>query len=492
MCRLQIVGQIGFVTNDGDLPAVRVIWRNKLPTLAALLHDRALRVAVTGLSQSGKTAFITSLVHNLVGTVGRPGRLPFLRAAAEQRIVATRVLDPDDHIGGRFPLEENVAALAADPPHWPPSTTDLRQVRLVLQFSPGGLFGRESPIGSLARSSAELQIEIVDYPGEWLLDLPLLRQSYAEWSRVMLDLARHGARAPLARDWLDLLALHPADSASDPQTARQAHDLYRDFLMACREREQLSFLQPGRFLNRGQVADTSVLWFCPMPLPVGAQPRPGSLAAMMEARFEIYKRVIVQPFFEQLARDIDRQIVLADVLRALNAGEEAFTDQRVALDIILTVFRFGRRNLLRLLFGARIDRVLFAATKADHVPALQRDHLEALMANLVEAPTLRAKAAHARVAATSLASIRCTEDDTDVIDGRKVDVVVGLPEGSERRIRFFPGIVPVMPPPPGFWGDRFTEFPVFQPPRIGRAVEEGIPHINLDKVLDFLLEDALA
>jgi predicted YcjX-like family ATPase len=467
-------------------------WRNKLPTLTALLHDRTLRVAVTGLSQSGKTGFITSLVHNLVGTVGRPGRLPFLRAAAERRILAARVLAADDNTVGRFPLEQNVAALAADPPHWPPSTTDLRQVRLALQFSPSGLLGRGSPIGRLARGSAELRIEIVDYPGEWLLDLPLLRQSYAEWSRAMLDLARHGARAPLARDWLDLLARHPADSAGDPQTAHQAHDLYRDFLTACREREQLSFLQPGRFLNRGQAADASVLLFCPVPLPVGARPRPGSLAALMETRFEIYKRVIVQPFFEQLARDVDRQIVLVDVLRALNAGEEAFTDQRLALDIILAVFRIGRRNLLRLLFGARIDRVLFAATKADHVPALQRDHLEALMANLVEAPTLRAQAAHARVAATSLASIRCTQDDTDVIDGRKIDVVVGLPEGSGRRIRFFPGIVPVTPPPPGFWGERFTEFPVFQPPRIGRAAEEGIAHINLDKALDFLLEDALA
>src|SRR6516162_4335942 len=157
----------------------------------------------------------------------------------------------------------------------------------------------------------------------------------------MLDLARRGARALLARDWLDLFARHPADSAADPQTARQAHDLYRDFLTACREREQLSFLQPGRFLNRGQAADASVLLFCPVPLPVGARPRPGSLA----------------------------------------------------LDIILAVFRIGRRNLLRLLFGARIDRVLFAATKADHVPALQRDHLEALMANLVAVPTLRAQAA---------------------------------------------------------------------------------------------------
>jgi len=471
---------------------LRLLRLDKLPTLTALLHDRTLRLAVTGLSQSGKTAFITSLVHNLVSAVGKPARLPFLRAAAERRILAARILEPDDSIASRFPLEENVEALAADPPQWPPSTTDLRQVRLALRFASGGLLGWRSPIGRLARGTAELTIEILDYPGEWLLDLPLSRQSYAEWSRAMFDLARHGAHAPLARDWLDFLARHPADSPGDPQTALHAHNLYRDFLAACRAREQLSLLQPGRFLNPGRIADASVLCFCPMPLPVGGQPRSGSLAALLEARFETYKRTIVQPFFEQLARDVDRQIVLVDVLRALNAGEEAFADQRLALDIILAAFRFGRRSLLRRLFGARIDRVLFAATKADHVPALQRDHLEALMSNLVEAPTLRARAARSRVAATSLASIRCTEDDTDVIDGRKVDVVVGLPEGSERRIRFFPGIVPVVPPPAGFWGERFTEFPIFQPPRISRAAEEGIPHINLDKALDFLLEDALA
>ena len=299
-------------------------------------------------------------------------------------------------------------------------------------------------------------------------------------------------RASLARDWLDFLARHPAGRAGDPQTALQAHDLYREFLAACRDQEQLSLLQPGRFLNPGQVADASMLQFCPMPLAIGARVRPGTLAALMEARFEVYKRSIVQPFFAQLARGVDRQIVLVDVLRALNAGEEAFADQRLALGAILAVFRFGRRSLLRRLFGARIDRVLFAATKADHVPALQRDHLEALMANLVEAPTLRAKAAHVRTAATALASIRCTEDGTDVIDGRKVDVVIGLPECGERRIRFFPGIVPVTPPPSGFWGERFTEFPVFQPPRITGAASDGIPHINLDKALDFLLEDILA
>jgi len=95
------------------------------------------------------------------------------------------------------------------------------------------------------------------------------------------------------------------------------------------------------------------------------------------------------------------------------------------------------------------------------------------------------------VAATALASIRCNEDGTDTIDGRKVDVVIGLPQDEIKRIRFFPGIVPMTAPPKGFWGDRFTEFPVFQPPRIETAAKDGIPHINLDKALDFLLGDAL-
>jgi predicted YcjX-like family ATPase len=412
--------------------------------------------------------------------------LPFLRAAADRRILDARRRAVEGGGVAQFPIRETIAALAADPPEWPPSTTDLRRADLALHFAPGSFFGR------LAGGIAELRLEILDYPGEWLLDLPLLRQSYRDWSRTTLDLARRGSRAALARDWLDFLARHPADSACDGETARQGGDLYRAFLAACRMREQLSFLQPGRFLNPGQLADPSLSWFCPMPFAVGARIRPGSIAAIMEERFEAYKRGVVQPFFALLARGVDRQIVLVDVLRALNAGEEAFADQRLALETILAAFRFGRRSLLRLIIGARIDRVLFAATKADHVPALQRDHLEALMANLVAVPSLRAEQAHARVTATALASIRCTEDGTDAIDGRKVDVVIGLPQGAARRIRFFPGIVPVTAPPKGFWGERFTEFPVFQPPRIDTAAADGIPHINLDKALDFLLGDALA
>ncbi|MGH7046911.1 MAG: YcjX family protein [Stellaceae bacterium] len=447
---------------------------------------------MTGLSGSGKTAFITSLVENLISAPEQPARLPFLRAAAERRLLEVVARRSGDDRIPNFPLRDTVAALAADPPRWPASTTDLRRVDLRVRFSPSSRFGFARPPGGAPVGIAEFNLEILDYPGEWLLDLPLLGQSYQQWSAAALALARDGARASLSREWLLFLADHPASSRSDTETARRAHDLYRDFLGACRHQAQLSMLQPGRFLNPGRLAGDVALEFCPMPAIPTRRGYEGSLGRAMEARFEAYKQNVVQPFFAALARGVDRQVVLVDVLRVLNAGEEAFLDQSRALATILDMFRFGRHGFLRRLFGSsRIDRVLFAATKADHVPAVQRDHLEALVADMVAVPRLRAEQSRASVAATALASVRCTVDDTDVIDGRKVDVVIGLPQGGQRRIRFFPGIIPVARPLTGFWGDRFTEFPVFQPPRIDAADRSGIAHVNLDKALNFLFEDVL-
>ena len=46
--------------------------------------------------------------------------------------------------------------------------------------------------------TARLTLDIVDYPGEWLLDLPLLDKSYAQWSAESLALSREAPRAHLA------------------------------------------------------------------------------------------------------------------------------------------------------------------------------------------------------------------------------------------------------------------------------------------------------
>ncbi len=115
---------------------------------------------------------------------------------------------PDDAVP-RFAYEEHLASLTGpggniDARSWPQSTRRVSELRLTLEF--------ERAAG-LRKGPAELTIDIVDYPGEWLLDLPLLEKSFAQWSQEALEAAAAPARARLAADWRACVAaIDPAAS----------------------------------------------------------------------------------------------------------------------------------------------------------------------------------------------------------------------------------------------------------------------------------------
>jgi len=137
------------------------------------------------------------------------------------------------------------------------------------------------------------------------------------------------------------------------------------------------------------------------------------------------------------------------VLQALLAGRDAFNDTRLALDAILDSFRYGHGGILaKLLFGSHIDKVLFAATKADHVPDIQRDHLAALLRNMAAFPALEVRQGNAQLDVMALASVVCTAEDSQEIEGQRLQVVVGRPVGGAKRAKFFVGNVPIRPPRP--------------------------------------------
>ena len=89
--------------------------------------------------------------------------------------------------------------MAASPADWPARTTDICEVEIDIRFVPAGALG--FLLGQIGSGAATLKLKIVDYPGEWLLDLPLLTQSYADWSRATLQLCRRGMRAGIAREF---------------------------------------------------------------------------------------------------------------------------------------------------------------------------------------------------------------------------------------------------------------------------------------------------
>ena len=457
--------------------------------LGELAGGATVWLAVTGLSRSGKTVFTTSLIHNLLSSMHNPNRMPLLNVVGERRLIAAVLEGAKAHKLPRFPYLANIDRMAvAD---WPERTADISEIGIEVRFAPANTMGKL--LSELTGSPANLTIRIVDYPGEWLLDLPMLTQSYGEWSRATLRAFRQGVRASLAGDFLSFIGQHRPDESASEEVAKQAHDLYRACLFKARDEHGLSYLQPGRFLCRGTLGDVPYLWFAPLDVREGLDmATPYTLGALMTERFEVYKREAVERFYQDHFRHYSRQIVLVDVLRALLAGRDAFEDTRLALDAILESFRYGHGGILaKLLFGSHIDKVLFAATKADHVPDIQRDHLAALLRNMAAFPALELRSSNAQLDVTALASVISTAEESQELDGQRVQVVVGRPVGSNKQSKFFVGNVPIRPPRADAWGTPFLNVPVFEPPAIDPSPIEGIPHINLDLALEFLLGDRL-
>ncbi len=450
--------------------------------VAGRILRRKLRVAVTGLSRAGKTVFLTALLHNLHLAArlkeGQTGHLPFFDPVARGTLEDV-TLRPLAEIPA-FPFLPNLDRLLDASPQFPPSTTGLSGFGAALRYRPWGVIGRQ-----LVDTTA-IEVEIIDYPGEWLLDLPMLEQSFEAWSAAMLRLADTAPRAALTGAWRDVSPDAPATEGA----LEAARESYTRYLRACREPQlSLSFVQPGRFLRPGDDIDPAVLRFCPLRMVTGAALKPGSIASAMRERFEGYKRDIVRPFYETVFSGFDRQLVLVDVIGALNAGPQAFADMRLALATVLQSFRRGGDGLLARLFGLGTDKVLFAATKADHVTANQFHNLRLLLRAMLADDAGRLPMDTVESEFAALSAVKCTANRRVFYKGQQITVLEGVIKGRSDPEQLFPGEIPEHLPTADDWASERFRFYDFQPPPLARDTDRGIPHIHLDKALQFLVGD---
>jgi predicted YcjX-like family ATPase len=465
---------------------------------AANLVHPSIRLGVTGLSRAGKTVFISSLVHNLLNG----GRLPLFEAGRSGRVSKIRLEPQPDDAVPRFQYEDHIRALVADR-LWPDSTRAISQLRITLDYESASGWGR-------LFSPGKLSIDIVDYPGEWLLDLPLLGQDFRTFSQNTVTLAGSGIRAELARDWLALSGTVDPTAAASEATARALAESFTAYLKACKSDERsLSTLPPGRFLMPGDLEGSPALTFAPLPNLVNATPAKGSLQAMMERRYEAYKTHVVRPFFREHFARLDRQIVLIDALQAINRGAEAVHDLERALGDVLDCFRSGTNSFLSSFITRRIDRIVIAATKADHLHHESHARLEAVTRRLVERAIERIGMSGAGIEVMALASVHATREATVKHDGEELPVIVGVPMkgekingeifDGERKTAIFPGDLPENPDSLFEALESHSEgllnFVRFRPPHIeetGGGLKLSVPHIRLDRALQYLIGDRLA
>lgn len=450
-----------------------------------------VKLAITGLSGAGKTAFLVSVISNLLAMVrdkGAVDSLPSLRQALTDASGQLRLLDVKIESAGlakipRFPYEVFRKTLAqAD--DWPPGTDRPAQLVLRLVLKPKSKIGQ---LKSAVTGPRVVRLELLDYPGEWLVDLPLLEQSYQEWSTEILLNMKHPSRSTFAERFQSFLATLSSNARADDRTAELGFDLFQDVLRRCRNEAGLRWLQPGRFLMPGPWGAVPLYQF--FPWSTAPDPFPGTLAALLRARFDAYKKEIRTSFFDPYFSAFNRQVVLVDVLGALFAGQTAYEDTRQALG------RIGSSYAKLLsggwLFGKKIQHVAFVATKADYVDELQRPHLASMLESLVDSAPGAKGAAQGR-SFHFVSSIRCTTDaDGPGPDGVVTRVVMGTQLGEDHQRAFSPGVVPAGEVPPVYWTKPYYVLPRLRPPILQPGDASPISHINLDALLTDLIGDAL-
>ncbi|MEO0671507.1 MAG: YcjX family protein [Pseudomonadota bacterium] len=452
-----------------------------------------LRLGVTGLSRAGKTVFITALVRNLT----EAHRLPAFEASRSGALKRAFLEPQPDYNVPRFQYESHLEALTGPSPRWPESTRAISQLRLTLKVAP------QTTLGQLVGAD-RLMIDIVDYPGEWLLDLALMDQEYAQWcARVLARMGRDD-HAMIAKPFLERLATFDTAGTIDERALSELAETFRAYLIKARQLPPgLATLGPGRFLMPGDLEGSPLLTFAPIP---PGRIGDGAVGDELTRRFDAYRTHVVIPFFRDHFSKLDRQIVLVDALAALNGGSRALDDLRDALRAALSAFRPGATSWLGRLFGdRRIDRVLFAATKADHIPQSSHEALRQILHALTSEAARRAEAADAATRVVALAAIRATHETTATVSGETLACIKGTPIAGEAldgetfdgrtEAAIFPGDLPANPAKAiaAAEADAFDDltFLRFAPPDLDASGTRPWPHGHLDRAIDYLLSDRL-
>ncbi len=469
--------------------------KHKANELLSRTIDQHISLAVTGLSRSGKTAFITSLVNQLINE-GSGVKLSFFEPVHQGNFVAAkRVAQKHFHVP-RFDYDGAMTALTAEQPTWPESTQGISELRLAIRYQP------QNSLLKYATDMATLTVDITDYPGEWLLDLPILHQTYQQWSEQTLALLQKKPRSLYSQDFIDKVAdIDPFSPVSEDLLAQLSAE-YTLLLHKFRNELGLSVIQPGRFILPAELAGAPILEFFPfvnfnnIDANAYQNAKDDSFIGMLRARFIEYKEHVVRKFYQRHFTRFDRQIVLADCLTPLNSGPESFADLELAMSMIIESYSYGKSGIFSRLFSPRIDKLLFGATKADHVTPEQHASMISLLNQLIYQSKHQLNYEAVEMETLAIAAVKATRLGKTLHKGELIPVIQGqlLTESSSKtkckKQTLFPGSVPEQLPTDDYWHNFNFNFMNFAPVK-GLVKHQALPHIRMDQVLQFLLADKM-
>jgi uncharacterized protein len=445
------------------------------------------RVGVVGLSVSGKTVLLTSLINHLQDH--DPDR--FALGSRATRIRKFTTLPPDsgwdafNYTGSRDALVHGG--------RWPGKTRDRSQ--FVCRFERS-----DWPFSNCL-------LKLYDLPGERIADAAMLGRDFAAWSDHMLALISNDSAY---RNCCEPYLNRVAENAPEAEILRAYKLSLANLILNFKP-----LVSPSTFLLEvnGQaakpdtpeaLAETRYLGlgpqseFCPMPANLrAANPE---MHARFAARFDDYVERVVRPTVLAL-RSCTSLIVLIDVTMLLAAGVGRYDDDRKIIHDLLDVLQPGEheffgpleRGFSKLFLPHQlrrkwITRLALVAPKMDLVHPADRDRMLALMKRMVEKyADNRDGLKYEFFNCSSVVSTKVlpVENGTRMLVGVPLRDEAGrkLPPGPEQRFE-----VSALPDDwPSDWKPGAFAFPEVYP-RMPTRKDYPPEHVNLEKLASFVIE----
>jgi predicted YcjX-like family ATPase len=466
-----------------------------------------MRIAVTGYSGSGKTAFLTSLIAQLrQHDISR-----FRLSDPDALITACPRAQAGDNGGlwGDFPYDQYFASIA-NHSSWPYKTADCAKYTLDLGASTWLLH--------------QARLTLFDLPGERFADAAMVHMDYAQWSSHQLNwlgvitqvhngrwtILRGNSNLQHVQDYLELLKDGSGESVAEAEVIgaykRALAEMVRNYHV---------YASPSLFLldRNGKTAadvfrkltgadhcaaitDVAQCRFAGMPgqefapLPQRFWSDCPDLAKCFESRYDAYRHQIVLPIFRQLA-ECDGMVMLIDLADILASGPPQLHDVDQFLSQLLDALRPGgnvfQAVLNRFGLARRIRRIAVAASQCDRFHPDDTDKLRFLVEKLAE-PYL-ARIPGARRGYFACAAVRSTSyTDDGRLRGRVYCGNGTKVAGDEETydVDRIPDAWDHMDGWPAEWDSQeFCHIPFVWPkmPRVFRAVPN---HIALDDIFRFV------
>jgi len=333
------------------------------------------KIAITGLSRSGKSMLFTSLIIQLNERAqvkeGGAYTLPLLKSLPMDSIVSFDILP----ILGEatFPISECIDALENQ--NWPAATDQIFGFELKVTSKQSATYKK-----LLGRSHQITRFRFYDYPGEWLTDLPMLDLTFEQWCNQVTAQQTTEPQKSLAKSWLDFLESYNFDLQPTEQSVAELVERYRQYLVNAKS-AGISMLQPGGYLLEKTPYNWQKHGFVPLPAKITCDLKHPWMK-LMSANYTAYQVTWLEQLKKQYFSDFDSQVILVDVFEGLKHSRQHLMQLKESLSNLAGTFINGQTWFQKLINQPVMTKVAFVATKVDLIPVSQKMNLMSLLKDI--------------------------------------------------------------------------------------------------------------